>query len=211
MPPPPPPNTAQRAWLAALEQRLKRALHAQGAIPSGAAAPPPIANLTPPERHLAPWALPFLDDGISEALLWQLAEREIAPSSDSGVMASPPAGRGSEIPIEAEITAAKAPASAPPQMGAGSAPSSRWLETVAIPKTMPTPTALQPLAPAPPSLPPLAPAQQREALAFPAGAITMLQGARQENALTEPEDLGALAEKIRRILEEEARRHGIDV
>ena len=225
MPPPLPPNAAQRTWLAALEQRLKRALHAQEAIPSGAVAPPPIANLAPPERHLAPWALPFLDDGIPEALLWQLAEREIASSPESGVMASPPAGKASSPAIEAEIAAAKALASAPPEMGAGLAPpSSRWLETAAIPKTMPAPTAPaaaqpaaaqpsapQPLAPAPPSLPPLAPAQQREALAFPAGAITVLQGARQESALTEPEDLGALAEKIRRILEEEARRHGIDV
>lgn len=45
----------------------------------------------------------------------------------------------------------------------------------------------------------------------PVATLTSWQGARDEAEPTEADDLYKLAEKIRRILEEDARRHGIDV
>lgn len=59
-------------------------------------------------------------------------------------------------------------------------------------------------------LPPLVPPQTSEANELAVAVAVARQGARSES-LTEAEDLDALAEKIKLILDEQARRHGIDV
>ena len=62
-----------------------------------------------------------------------------------------------------------------------------------------------------PTLPPLHPVQRNEASLIPAAAFTAERSARREAEETAPDDLEELARKLRWILEEEARRHGIDV
>jgi hypothetical protein len=68
-----------------------------------------------------------------------------------------------------------------------------------------------------PELPPLLSAQQTPEAVLPLAVATARQGARVEAhasaQLDEPtaSDLDALAEKIKLILDEQARRHGIDV
>ncbi|MGH9940552.1 MAG: hypothetical protein ACREAM_30280, partial [Blastocatellia bacterium] len=68
---------------------------------------------------------------------------------------------------------------------------------------------------APPSLTPALPAllpSQLPGVASPKVATAVSRnGARREEAEGKPDDLGELAEKIQRILNEEARRHGISV
>jgi hypothetical protein len=59
------------------------------------------------------------------------------------------------------------------------------------------------------SLPPLAPQQTETIRVLPLASETARRGARDEAAA--PEDLDALAAKIKLILDEQARRHGIDV
>ncbi len=59
------------------------------------------------------------------------------------------------------------------------------------------------------SLPPLAPPQTTTTHALPLASETARRGARDEASA--PEDLDALAAKIKLILDEQARRHGIDV
>jgi hypothetical protein len=61
-----------------------------------------------------------------------------------------------------------------------------------------------------PTLPPLLPHQTGEMPDLPVAVTVTRQGARSE-ALADGEDLDALAEKIKLILDEQARRHGIDV
>ena len=61
-----------------------------------------------------------------------------------------------------------------------------------------------------PSLPHLLPPQGSYESAPALAAIITRQRARQEAAMSE-DDLAGLAENIKRILDEEARRHGIDV
>ncbi len=70
-----------------------------------------------------------------------------------------------------------------------------------------------PLAPpgATVSFPALSPPQKPYDPTLPAAAATLQYGTRREVAETAPEDLEALASRIKRILDEEARRHGIDV
>jgi len=62
-----------------------------------------------------------------------------------------------------------------------------------------------------PSLPPLIPPQVVNGPAPPVATTTARQGARQEEATAADDNLDVLAAKIKRILDEEARRHGIDV
>jgi hypothetical protein len=45
----------------------------------------------------------------------------------------------------------------------------------------------------------------------PVAAAIARQGARQEEATAGDDDLSVLAARIKRVLDEEARRHGIDV
>lgn len=61
------------------------------------------------------------------------------------------------------------------------------------------------------TLPSLRPVQWSSVELTPAAAFTAERSARREAADTEPDDLDELALKLRRILEEEARRHGIEV
>jgi hypothetical protein len=62
-----------------------------------------------------------------------------------------------------------------------------------------------------PSLLPLFPPQTPGELIAPAAASAARQGAKQDEAAARGEDLSMLAAQIKRILDEEARRHGIDV
>jgi hypothetical protein len=61
----------------------------------------------------------------------------------------------------------------------------------------------------PPQLPPLIPQQMVGMPVLPVAAATARQRARTEDGADE--DLDMLATRIKRILDEEARRHGIDV
>ena len=61
-----------------------------------------------------------------------------------------------------------------------------------------------------PMLPPLIPPQMVGMPLLPIAAVTARQGARAEAEEAE-EDLDVLAAKIKLILDEQARRHGIDV
>ena len=62
-----------------------------------------------------------------------------------------------------------------------------------------------------PSLPPLLPSQGVSMPSPPVAAAIVRQGARREETPAAEDDLNMLAAKIKRILDEEARRHGIDV
>lgn len=62
-----------------------------------------------------------------------------------------------------------------------------------------------------PSLAPLLPSQRVEMPSPPIATAIVRQGARQEESLPAEDDLSELAAKVKRILDEEARRHGIDV
>ncbi len=62
-----------------------------------------------------------------------------------------------------------------------------------------------------PSLPPLRPPQAPGVTALPVVAATAYQGARQEQSIAQEKDLDLLAAQIKRIIDDEARRHGIDV
>jgi hypothetical protein len=55
------------------------------------------------------------------------------------------------------------------------------------------------------------PQQRAGSPAHPVAAAIVRQGARRSEAAAEGDDLGVLAAKIKRILDQEARRHGIDV
>ncbi|MGI8426038.1 MAG: hypothetical protein ACR2M4_05465 [Actinomycetota bacterium] len=61
-----------------------------------------------------------------------------------------------------------------------------------------------------PSLPDLLPPQRAGAQPLPVAAGTARRGAREEAAMN-MDDLDTLAGKIKHILDEQARRHGIDV
>jgi hypothetical protein len=62
-----------------------------------------------------------------------------------------------------------------------------------------------------PALSPLLPPQTLGEMTPPVAASAARQGARQDEAAARGEDLSVLAVQIKRILDEEARRHGIDV
>ncbi len=62
-----------------------------------------------------------------------------------------------------------------------------------------------------PSLPPLRPPRASEAAALPVAAATARQGAGQEEVIAQEQDLSLLEAQLKRILDDEARRHGIDV
>lgn len=62
-----------------------------------------------------------------------------------------------------------------------------------------------------PSLPPLRPPRASETAPLPVAAATAHQGARQEEVMAQEKDLSLLAAQLKRILNDEARRHGIDV
>jgi hypothetical protein len=92
-----------------------------------------------------------------------------------------------------------------------------------IPRMAPSAVKASPLdAPAPPApptiappvavetLPALIPAKSPEQAAPPVASLLAVNGARDEAARTN-DDLGALADKIKRILDGQARRHGISV
>jgi hypothetical protein len=78
--------------------------------------------------------------------------------------------------------------------------------------TPPTPVASEvpPASAVTPSLPPLLPPQEPGALPPPIATVIAWQEARAE-AVEVPDDLDALAARIQLILDEQARRHGIDV
>ena len=62
-----------------------------------------------------------------------------------------------------------------------------------------------------PSLPPLLPSQVVDVPSTPVAAVSALHGAQQEETTGVGDDLSELAAKIKRIMDEEARRYGIDV
>lgn len=62
-----------------------------------------------------------------------------------------------------------------------------------------------------PSLPPLRPPEASGVTALPVAAAAAQQGARQDEFIAQERDLGLLAAQIKRIIDDEARRHGIDV
>jgi hypothetical protein len=62
-----------------------------------------------------------------------------------------------------------------------------------------------------PTLPSLRPVQWPSVELIPAAAFTAERSARREEVEAGPDDLDELSRKLRRILEEEARRHGIEV
>src|SRR5262249_9997132 len=77
----------------------------------------------------------------------------------------------------------------------------------------PPPARIAPPATAP-SLAPLLPPQMPGAIAPPVAAATARPGPRGQETAARPEEGlsdGRLAAKLKRILDEEARRHGIDV
>lgn len=212
---PPLPAAAQRTWLAALSARLHRALHNPVALPTVPHAPQLPAEIAPPETSRAPWELPLLESCLPEGLLWQLAKPEgIPPAARSAAPTSPDEAARRDAGLS-EMAAAASPAAPTADITAKTPLHGPTLAETALRATIPPPlvehaTSL-PLAPAPPTLPPLIPAQSREERAFPVSTLTILQAVPHETASTEPEDLEALADRIQRILAEEARRHGIDV
>lgn len=91
----------------------------------------------------------------------------------------------------------------------------RWsglVPTSAQPVSLLSPATAPAIAPPSltPSLPPLH-SQKRDDVVLPIAAATAQRQARYEEAIAHGEDLTLLAERMERILKQEARRHGIDV
>jgi hypothetical protein len=91
-------------------------------------------------------------------------------------------------------------------------PGGRVPSSLAVPQPEEIPAPAEPIAPpaAASSLPALVPAQKVREAAFPLAGIMAQLGSRGEAAAKE-DDLDLLAAKLKRILDEQARRHGIDV
>jgi len=92
-------------------------------------------------------------------------------------------------------------------------PGSQTMVTGQIPSVGRELEALARIAPpsVAPSLPPLVPSQVVDLPSPPVAAVSALQSAQQEETTRVGDDLSELAAKIKRIMDEEARRYGIDV
>jgi hypothetical protein len=182
------------------------------------------------KHPVAPWSMDLAGPTASADLLHRLAELDqLRPSPDSSPAASARNGSQSDWPLppardrqSREVAAQAGRATSRPGSTPESAHSQResdeWppaagddvshraadvqREIGRVPEQIAPPSLAE-------SLPPLAPPQTTTTRALPLASETARRGARDEAAA--PEDLDALAAKIKLILDEQARRHGIDV
>lgn len=198
-------------------------------LPAASTAAPPAGGAVRPEALEAQWRRPLSGETFPLDRLEALArEPQPAPAVESRRGHEPVSQAGLPSPAERAIEAAlsqaapsgngrdrRPPAEAQP---AGRSPAETAAEAAA-PAALPHDPGESLAGPSPrfappqaaPTLPDLRPAQRPSANLTPAAAFAAERSARREALDTEPDDLDALARKLRRILEEEARRHGIDV
>jgi hypothetical protein len=219
----------RQGWLSDLSERAARALRRNWAdrLSGYSRSDSPVSvEVTSPA---APWATPLDGPPAPAGLLARLIGASAANAGGSGGETQRPS-----------ITWPSQGPPASRQTGERSAPSHRWARPTDVPGAdddstsreeqielvswptayagprgqlaAPTADDVYPFAPptAASSLLPLFSQQMAERPPFPAAAAIVRQDTRQEGAAAE-EDLGALAARIKRILDEEARRHGIDV
>jgi hypothetical protein len=216
-------------WLGDLARRAARALHQNGADRLPWRAWPNSPGSVKAPSLAAPWATPLDGPPAPAGLLARLI----------GASAANAGGSGGETQRSSVTWPSQSPP-ASRQTGERSAPSHRWARPTDVPGAdddstnreeqiellswptvytgprgqiaAPTADDVYPFAPptAASSLPPLFSQQLAERPPFPVAAAIVRQDARQEGTAAE-EDLSALATRIKRILDEQARRHGIDV
>jgi hypothetical protein len=219
----------RQRWLSDLSERAARALRQNWVdrLSGYNRADSPVSvEVTSPA---APWATPLDGPPAPAGLLARLI----------GASAANAGGSGGETQRSSVTWPSQSPP-ASRQTGERSAPSQRWARPTDVPGAdddstnreeqiellswptvytgprgqiaAPTADDVYPFAPptAASSLPPLFSQQLAERPPFPVAAAIVRQDARQEGTAAE-EDLSALATRIKRILDEQARRHGIDV
>ncbi len=203
-----------RHWQQTLVGRLKRVLRRDGIDGTASPADPWTSRLigqTAPADWLARLArMPVADGGASERSVQPQSTPQHSPgtrSADRTVSDVARAGHGQATPtVAVEGDAARAliaggeVASQTPLLAAGGVDD---IESGSRPSARIAPPAVAPV------LPELLPGVVGEPVPAVAAAIVR-HGARRESAASE-DDLGVLASRIKRILDEEARRHGIDV
>ncbi len=205
-------QTARRVWWERLVRRAGRVFHHADLPPAGPIAQgdealarqwsAPIVGKTAPPELLSRLARPAQRDSVAVSSGNQYrAASDSAPDSrppkttaagarSYGAMAptpSPGRHQGTLLPLEGDDDR---------QAPEGARAESRLFERIAPPVVAPR-------------LPPLI-SPELVGMSVPPVAATARQGAWAEATAAE-DDLNALAAKIRRILDEEARRHGIDV
>ncbi len=223
-----------RDWLRGLAERADRALRRDGRMVESPPRPAPSDLPEPDEvrRSTGPWGVRL--DGLPAPA--ELLRKLFTVPSDDGEGPGSESPRGLETGRSRATrsgvqpaTSASQPARLDGAMGPGDGIANR--ETGPGPIPVPVPAEGSPVgAPqagtngpgegstrlAPPvvasSLAPLLPPQMAGMPPAPVATVAARPGARPEEAPAVPdEDLGRLADRIKRILDEEARRHGIDV
>lgn len=200
-------------WPAVLGKRLQSALarSATRLSRSGPQSKKTLAGFTVEQALLPSWEAVLNGPPAPPELLARLAgmsQAEALASPDSHRSGGAPRRRSARGSQRAMLPDEKP---APEQPDAGFQPEPGMVDAPAAAQIRRS--EFTPLAPpgATGSLPPLAAPQKPYDPTLPVAAATLRYGAQREAAETAPEDLSDLATKIKRILDEEARRQGIHV
>lgn len=215
-----PTEEAQRVWLREVARRAESRLSQDGLSPRIPWRALPRGSGLGQEPSLADqWAISLNGPPAPEDLLVRLADapigdidgsrRETEVRSAPQNLSGPRSARSSVLPAASKVQSWQRIALEPTQTFPVLIPPELRSEIGDIDGKMESPARITPPAVAP-SLPSLIPPEVVGAPVAPVAAVTARQGARDEATAVEA-DLSLLAARIKRILDEEARRHGIDV
>jgi len=205
--------SARREWPSRVARRAARRLVDSGTVTSDHA-----RSLQSIENEIAVALVQTLDMGVAGMRIEPLALPGTTTPAGATPSPSPEPGSSPFAPLERpplSNPAAVAPSAVADPLHPIGFSSAASAPAPDIPVSVMSPPAgsINRVAPPSgvPSLPPLIPASVTQPPAFGISAPTMRQATRPEDADAPDEDAAVLASRIRRILRDEARRHGISL